>query len=37
LSRVPAAYVNYAKNEASDIAPETLRKIKDEIDAQAET
>lgn len=27
----------YAKNEASDIAPETLRKIKDEIDAQAET
>lgn len=27
----------YAKNETSDIAPETLRKIKDEIDAQAKT
>ena len=25
----------YAKNETSDIAPETLRKIKDEIDAQS--
>jgi hypothetical protein len=27
----------YAKNEADNIAPETLRKIKDEIDGNSKT